>query len=63
MPRGKKKSKREELVLLKDLVPQKDPKGGRAPGPVFGEHTVESDEQSDRGARPADDGARRKKGS
>jgi len=38
-PRGKDRKSRE-LVLLKDLVPKRDPVGGGAAKPVFGEGSV-----------------------
>ncbi|MCC6128867.1 MAG: hypothetical protein IT186_02975 [Acidobacteria bacterium] len=34
---GSKGKKLEGLILLKDLVPRTDPKGGAATKPVFGE--------------------------
>lgn len=38
-PRAKDRKGRE-LVLLKDLVPKRDPMGGGAAKPVFGEGSV-----------------------
>ena len=37
--------KGKELVLLKDLIPKKDPKGGGMAKPVFGQRPVDPEAQ------------------